>query len=321
MQPNLFFESSKNFSKQITDIYDFIWPTSVALWNLRWQVKGMVSEIPDIDETTLLGRFVGGSRIRGVNLRKSCIDISWKEQENQLAKIMLSEFCALYEAWYKDFNREIAVPIENPKTFEYYGITELICSLEKCPGLESSIYPKLRKHRKYTGEVINKDTPLEETIFSKKCLKSLIYTYRYFKETRNANIHHGGLPTHTTFTAYDNFREVEPDDLLAKEIPEHPTPITGEKLNLTLRGVVGFGDVVLKLISTIDAEFARSTQAHTYLKMRWQAKSGPAKVLPSERPAAQRMIESSFRKMHLATPIFSSDLIDLLKRLRLVQSF
>lgn len=323
MQPNLFFESSKTFSKQIVDIYDFIWPTSVALWNLRWQVKGMVAEIPDIDHDVLLGRFVGGSTIRGVNLKKSCIDTKWEEQANQLAKIMLSEFCALYEAWYKDFNDELTNPLKKSevKSFEYLSIVNHVSSLQKCSGLESSIYPKLRRHKKYTGQIVENPQGSKEIIFSKKSLESLIHTYRYFKEIRNCNIHHGGFPTENAKNSYGNFKSITTTELLAKEIPEHPIPDEGQKLNLTLRGVVGLGDIVLKLIATLDAEFASTAQAHNHLKAKWKDKVGPTQTLPSDKKESQNKVEGMFRKMHIAAPNVSDDLLILLRQLKLVSLF
>ena len=44
MKP-LFFSASNDVISQITDLYDFVWPTASAIWNLRWQVKGFVNEV------------------------------------------------------------------------------------------------------------------------------------------------------------------------------------------------------------------------------------------------------------------------------------
>src|SRR4051794_1493616 len=34
----LFFKYSRSTFGQISELFDFIWPTAAALWNLRWQV-------------------------------------------------------------------------------------------------------------------------------------------------------------------------------------------------------------------------------------------------------------------------------------------
>ena len=51
----LFFDVSRQAFNQIANIYDFVWPTSAALWNLRWQVKGFV----DVNQKHKRGRVEG----------------------------------------------------------------------------------------------------------------------------------------------------------------------------------------------------------------------------------------------------------------------
>src|SRR4051794_17113582 len=95
----LFFLSSRRAANRLTDVFDFVWPTASAIWNLRWQVAGYIAVVPDATEDQLVGRFVAGSGIRGVNLRKACTQHSWEHQQQQFARFLLVEFCALYEAW------------------------------------------------------------------------------------------------------------------------------------------------------------------------------------------------------------------------------
>jgi hypothetical protein len=41
-----FFPATRFAASQITDLFDFVWPTAAALWNLRWQVAGFLKEAP-----------------------------------------------------------------------------------------------------------------------------------------------------------------------------------------------------------------------------------------------------------------------------------
>jgi len=61
MQEKLLLLTSKQVARRLTEVFDFVWPTATAIWNLRWQVAGYVSASPAATESKLAGRFVAGS--------------------------------------------------------------------------------------------------------------------------------------------------------------------------------------------------------------------------------------------------------------------
>jgi len=65
-----FFEITNEAQKQITNIFDFVWPTAAALWNLRWQIRGFLDTVPGSSVSDLESRFVLGSEIHGTNFKK-----------------------------------------------------------------------------------------------------------------------------------------------------------------------------------------------------------------------------------------------------------
>ena len=115
----LFLQASKRVARRITDIFDFAWPTAAAIWNLRWQVAGYLSVVPDATPQELSGRFLAGSGIRGANLRKSCIKTTWDEQQQEFAKFLLIEFCALYESWCEDALAELNLKADLKKSLQF----------------------------------------------------------------------------------------------------------------------------------------------------------------------------------------------------------
>jgi hypothetical protein len=42
MSHYLFFRSSRAAYQQVAELFDFVWPTAAALWNLRWQVRDLL---------------------------------------------------------------------------------------------------------------------------------------------------------------------------------------------------------------------------------------------------------------------------------------
>ncbi len=66
--------TSRSTFDQIFALFNFIWPTATALWNLRWQVVVLSQVIPDVTKETLHGRLVAGNGIQVAHLRHACIE-------------------------------------------------------------------------------------------------------------------------------------------------------------------------------------------------------------------------------------------------------
>ncbi len=78
-----FFPPTRVAVAQISELFDFVWPTAAALWNLRWQVSGFLQEVPKSSPVQLNDRFVFGSKIHGTNLKKACVETTWQAQKHQ----------------------------------------------------------------------------------------------------------------------------------------------------------------------------------------------------------------------------------------------
>ncbi|WP_257386021.1 hypothetical protein [Tahibacter caeni] len=185
MHLKLFFLPSKAVASRITETFGFVWPTAAAIWNLRWQVQGLVGAYPSISEKELLGRFVDGSGINGVNLRGACIEKSWEDQQEQFAKFLLFELCALYESWSEAITEQLSLPGDSWRNLQFpsgmtrggqpSGIAKILNLIagNASPVFSASFHSSLKTNRKY----------------SPKNLEELLICYRYFKELRNYLIH------------------------------------------------------------------------------------------------------------------------------------
>ncbi|WP_301154495.1 hypothetical protein [Metapseudomonas otitidis] len=299
---NHFFNSTKTFTDQLSEIFDFTWSTSAALWNLRWQVKGLLDASPTLKHDELLGRFLSGSDIRGANLKRSCLETTWEEQKELFAKITLSEIFALYEAWAKTIYSEANLPLNKASALEFESGGQSIRALPISPYFEKSIFPQLEKHKKYDPNRMNNH----------------FTCYRFFKEMRNCLIHHGGIPHETLLTAYQKFSALHASDIGAKQIPEHDPVVRGQKIKLSLRGVVGFGDIALKLMVTIDAEIAKSTYAEKYFTQLWKNTHPMGLTLPKDPKTASNFIKRHISKLEIPSAKSVMDLKPLLVRENLI---
>jgi hypothetical protein len=150
-------------------------------------------------------------------------------------------------------------------------------------------------------------------------LESLLVCYRYFKECRNSIVHHGKTATDLSVQKYSRYNNLRIADLGVNEIPEcFPTNIEGKPIRLSLRGTVGFGEIVLRLISTLDAELSKTVQAEPVFVSRWASVIGSIRSLPSNTDDRNGAIVRLTRKLGLPAPVSPASLLPLLKRHNLV---
>jgi hypothetical protein len=304
-----FFNTTLISKRQITDLFDSIWPTATALWNLRWQVQGFLSVYPKCTEDELRGRFVEGSTIHGANLQRSCIEQTWEQQQAFFAGILLTNVFAIYEGWVDSTLRQISAHSKSNLRGLQFPVTTGIAlgvedTLKKLTTPESrvlrmSFYNELTKDRKY----------------SRSSLVNLLFCYRYFKELRNCMIHNGSRINAHCKTAYDNFDLVATSrDLGTKEVPSHVPAMVGDPVILHLRGVVGLCDVVVRIMVTIDAELSRSSRTEKYLDSKWKDCHGSVPHTLSSKPTKQALqVKHYLTKAGFPAPVSTATLYTYLK--------
>ncbi|MFK4135295.1 hypothetical protein ACI2KR_23895 [Pseudomonas luteola] len=314
MNQKLFLTTSKNVARRLTELFDFVWPTAAAIWNLRWQVSGLMAVNPELTHDELQGRFVGGSGIRGANLRKACIDSTWEDQQQEFARFLLFEFCSLYEAWCEGSLAELGQDATLSKDLQFptsttngteRGIsrTTAVINGSQSAILTAAIHQPLLSNRKY----------------SLPHLEQLLICYRYFKEVRNSLVHGGGSPSTRFINAEAAYAALSTTDLGVKEIPEYQPYTQGSPIAVSLRGVVGFGDIVLKLVCTLDIEFSKSTAAEGVFISRWKSVHGQSPVVIAQDPHdRETRIRNLVRKLNLPKPATSDAFLAWLSANRLI---
>jgi hypothetical protein len=250
-----FFSPTRVAAAQITELFDFVWPTAAALWNLRWQVSGFLQEVPGSTPMQLNDRFVFGSAIHGTNLKKACVETTWEEQKHLMSGILLTNAFAAYEHWADEILACVGMPGGKGRRLQFDdkpggkaglpGTIQALCATES-KTLKAAYYPVFIASAKYSLPLI----------------KNLIACYRFFKEMRNSQIHNGGFATKEAAEAFKAFTLVSSKAALGMkgELVHNPI-VEGDKITLHLRGVVGFCDILFRMIVTVDAELCRSQQA------------------------------------------------------------
>lgn len=279
MTSKLFLTASKDSTQELTSLFDFVWPTTAAIWNMQWQVKGYRAQMPNATPAEMAARFTSGSGIQSVNF-KQLEQASWPDMQGWFAKLLLSESCALFEGWIASALDELLVPdsvrkrktnasidkqLQFPSEFDALGSATkglqkglaALHSAGKSTALQASFQAPLMTSRKNASAHI----------------ENLLVCYRVFKEARNSFTHHGGRATQLVVDASSKYATETATTLGLKEKPiMAPITATGGLVQLSLRGVVGFSDVVLRLIHTLDVELATSIYAEHVFATLWRSK-------------------------------------------------
>lgn len=260
----LFFDSSKLLAAQITDLLDFVWPTATAMWNLRWQVNGYIeTRGQNVTVEELHDKFGTDTGIIRPNYYRACVELTWEEQQEQFASFLLTNVFAFYESWVKQtllvlgitdnkMEKHLQFPSDGPLQGVLFAINTMN-SIESAP-LKNTFFSIFSSNKKYCMAELD----------------NLMICYRYFKEIRNSIIHKGGLVGDVLELVSHKYEALTPFDLKAKEKPAYYPMRVGGRVKLNIRGVVGFLDIIIKIVTTLDAVMLCSQGAENEFIRRWK---------------------------------------------------
>jgi hypothetical protein len=246
------FRCAYDAHREITRIFDFVQPTIVALWNLRWQVQGFLAQVPDATSSDLANRFALGSGMRGGELKRACAETPWDRQKADFAEFILVTLIAAFEE-YTARMAELAAPTSRQRAVSKRLQYPLNAGQSAFSAL---IVPSAALGGVFTLGILA----------NKRCvpqaLNNLLICYRFFKEMRNMLAHNGGIADQQCLKSYAAFQTVATTSALGlPEVPRHHAVTLNDPIKLELRGVIGLSDVILRIISTYDAELAASALA------------------------------------------------------------
>lgn len=237
---NGFFPATTKALTRITEMFDFLYPMFAGYWNIRCGITGILKEMPDIAVELINKKFIEGSGIKGVSPHSSAFVRPMEEMHEEFAWIILILLFTIYESWLCDLKNSVFSSLDT----EHMGRGDtLLNELTTHTSIKSQImsYSFTRSYK--TGSNISVSN-----------IKSIIICYDLFKKLRNAYVHNGKIANSDTANAYKRYKkEIKSSiDLNANEIP-HIYPIKDKKkIQVSLRGVIGFSDILINLIQTID---------------------------------------------------------------------
>ncbi len=279
-----FFEESNNLYNEIISLHDFVQPMSTAMWHFRHVIDQELRADTPLNAAQLAKKYNTAPKTRGTtNLLHPFNTISWDDQRQRIAELALVNIIAIFEVWCDEIctklgRDDLAIRLQFPtnatRTKGAGSAIDELTTTESSP-LRGAIYPALVRSRKY----------------SLSHLDNLLKCFRFFKELRNSFMHRGRRCDGKLYGAQSEFVPVANTGALGMDfVPDYSTYEIGDPIQLSFRGVLGFTDVILRIVATVDAELSRSLLAEAEIIRRIKS----AKRTPIKRPDSLRSLFNTF---------------------------
>ena len=304
---NGFFKETRNALDNITDLYTSFWGMAAGIWYLGHNVRNFIKtdEGSRFNDVALANYFIAESGIHGVNIRSAYIDASWQEYQERLAWILLVNLIAIYDDWYSAIQHR-GGKFNKPNGESDYHFRIDGNNLKVSKDLRDTLYPAY----------------CDKSMYDKLHIDHLMYCYNCFRNIRNVYSHKGKIADKNAIKAYSAYRgkHDSKEQLHVKESPKLNEIYKDKIIHLDLRGVVGFSQILRKIIYTIDVEFIPTSVGERYFISECE-KIGKIQMKRNNSKNDDNIkcnMTSYLRKASFISPKNTNQLLDLLKENGLV---
>ena len=299
---NSMFESTYAACQEITKTFDMAWALEAGLWNLRKDAQKYYDEHPDATEKEVKDNLVQGLTIHGLNPKRIATELSWEYEEQYIAKLLLINATAIFDTWVDEFveatiSKKTLQQIINSKKFPQkpYTLGDKIKTDFKA-GFFNTYEEKLKLEQKSTLSGCFCFTADRQDAY----IENLRLTYKYFKSCRNCCAHGDSNFTFATERDYNAIKALTADDCGIKEFPKIESTIAGSPFKLYLRGVVGFYDILIRIINHYDLLAADYVAVENELLRRWaQIPNIQLSTVPEKR---NRSVQNYINSVNMCPP-------------------
>lgn len=256
---NTIFEATYSASKHITATFDMVWALDAGLWNLRQEAEQYLADNPESTPSETKEALVKGLYVHGLNLKRIATELTWEYEEQYIAEILLINAFAIFDTWVDDFVDTVLSGISKRKRKK---IRE---DVKK--GKFSSLASALEHETTSTLAGCFRCTAKRQDEY----IENLRLVYKYFKSCRNCSAHGNHKFSNIAEVNYNAIKSFTKEDCGIKEFPHIAVTRENAPLKLFLRGVVGFYDILIRIMNHYDLIAADKTAVETELLKRWNS--------------------------------------------------
>lgn len=324
--PNVFYKASEDALENITSVFKFLHPLNASLRFTKEKLSTELQYNPNLTQDDLQTIIDPNQYVHGVDYINLANE-SWNHLEEQLAWLLLNNLFAMHEGWIQRLYEEIFNQFYARtfiKNLEFPGLTDQLSCLFINDVLDKKdLSKKLPQPIRESIILAFKSTTLEDAYYQVyKSASSLDFTklenymlcYRCFKEARNCFMHHNFVASDELIKAYNNYQSVATTaDLDVKEVPIIIAPVQGAPVQLGLRQVIGFSQIIQRIIAITDISLIASKGSEIEFLSRkpasWRKHSLSSKQSTAKGQITKYSSKAGFLKPN-STPEFQAFLIN-----------
>ncbi len=282
------FEATYFATQQITATFDIVWALDAGLWNFRKMAAHLYEEYPDISDPEAIATLVKGLYIHGLNPKRIAMKLTWEYEEHYIAQILLTYAFAIFDSWVNSFVDAVILNKSNTRRDDIkkdlkqgkFDTLDAALAQEPASIIAGFFYISAVKQDAY--------------------IDKLRLVYKYFKSCRNCCAHGDGKFSKKAEENYNAIKVFTKDDCGVKEMPKIVETKEGQPLQLILRGVVGFFDILIRIIKHYDTISADKYAIEAELIRRW--KTIPSVTLSVDVHKRNRSIRNYFKSINMFPP-------------------
>lgn len=291
-----FFVETQNAYKRITETFDLINPVLLCTWKIKSEIEEIYVANPKTPNSELMNRYNSQKKFHGVNYQKVFVKNDWSIFEENISWILLNMLFSIHEGWVSEMKNIVVDQNSRRKKFEFEKEMEfpnrILNQLKKCTEKKSELLAhnfenKLKKNKRYNMDSLN----------------NLMYCYRYYKELRNCYVHNNIIVSEQLVNAYNDFAQLcNKHSLGIKSKPEIIKPIIGKKVNISIKGVISFSEVLLNILVTCDACLLTSSASESYFLKRIEKAIKNKRTHQNDHQKALKQVKSLCAKAGFPSP-------------------
>jgi hypothetical protein len=298
----LFFRASEDALDNITAAFDISHPLRVSFRYTRKVLNDLNSCSEHVDTKLCEETINSDGYIHGVNYKRAFFDTSYEEQEEKLAWFLLNNLFAIHEGWAERIYSEI---------FDKSGYKQrtFIQNLEYedlSSKFNSYFTPRSKESSLLCQNFFSEYKVNSRLDFSK--LDNYMLCYRYFKEARNCYMHKNFIASQNLMKCYNKFKPVATaSDLDLDEMLVIIPPVLGSPVKLSIRGVIGFSQIIKRIIVVSDTYLLKNLAAEKEILSR-KPNTWKCRTLSSKPNRAKEQITHFCNKAGLLRPTYTEEL-------------
>lgn len=299
---DLFFRASEDALDNITAAFDISHPLRASFRYTR-KVLNELNPDPNNVNSELCNETINDDGyVHGVNYKRAFFDTSFEDQEEKLAWFLLNNLFAIHEGWVERVYSEI---------FDGTGYSRYTFSKNlECENISSKFSSYFTPPSKESQILCTSFYPVYEAKasldFSK--IDNYMLCYRYFKEARNCYMHRNFIASQNLIDSYTAFQAVSATtDLDIEEALVTIAPLLGQPVKLSMRGVIGFSQIIKRIIVISDAKLLRNKAAEKEILLR-KPNNWNCSTLSSRQERVKAQLTQYWNKAGLLKPTYTEDL-------------